>query len=132
MAQMTVNANQLTSPAWAGDYLNREHLLPGGAKVAAADFDADDDGRKPIRSGTLLGRTIAERDAGTALGAAADADEEFYLLAFDVTDALQNNDVELYRHGSLVKENFLPAFSGLSDALKSAIRDNYECTKGVN
>lgn len=42
MAQVTVNANQITSPVWAGDFLNREHLVPGGARVDAAQFPATD------------------------------------------------------------------------------------------
>jgi hypothetical protein len=54
------------------------------------------------------GRTYAERDASTAFGAAAVTDDEIYLSLFDVTDAKNNDDVELYRHGSLVKENYLP------------------------
>lgn len=83
-----------------------------------------------LQSGILLGRTYAERDAGTPYGPAADSDDEFYLLAFDVTDANFNNDCELYRHTGLVKENYLPVFSTLSSAQKAKIRALYETTVG--
>jgi hypothetical protein len=204
MARITEATNSLTPPAWAGDFLNREHLLPGGAKLDAAQFLAtdsvvvvvgaagaaanattvpvdalpgalpdntlldfggkkfarvngaavagatsitvdalatalvDDDtatyagvGVRTVRSGTLVGRTYTERDAGTGYGIAADADDEIYLVAFDVPDVSVNNDVDLYRHGGSVKENFLPNFSALSTTLKAAVRSLYETTRGV-
>lgn len=205
MAKVTVNANQLSSPAWAGDDLGGENLMPGGAKIVASQFNApdavvvvvgaagalanatsvpvdalagpipsgtlldfgakkfarlssaaaagatslavdaiptalvDDDTatypgtqKKNIPAGTLLGRTYTERDANTGFGPAADADEEFYLLAFDIEDAELGNDAELYRHGRLVFENYLPVFSTLSSTLKAKIRALYEVTKATN
>jgi hypothetical protein len=123
---------ELTSPAWAGDYLDRASLIPGGAKINASLFSAVN-GKKYIPSGTLLGRTLAERDAGTGFGPATVAsDDEIYLLAFDVTDAVFNDDCELYRHKCVVKENFLPGYSGLpaNDLLK--IQELYTCTLGAN
>lgn len=74
-------------------------------------------GTEFIASGTLIGRTLAERDANTAFGAAAVTDDEIYLSLFDISDAKNNDDVELYRHGSLVKENYLPNYSSLSTAV---------------
>lgn len=204
MADVTTYPNQLTSPAWAGDFLNREHLLPGGAKVDASQFLATDgaivtltanasaaatsiavtalanpipagtllrfgvgklayttanaaagavtitvealpagltngdkatykgSGMKPVTilGGTLLGRTWAERDAGTAFGPAADADEEIYFLAQDITDASKNNDADLYRHGGIVKETFVPGWAALSSTLKTFVRSRYQCTVG--
>ena len=207
MARISEESNTLTAPAWAGDFFNREHLLPGGAKLVAADFNSVDAvlvtlsaneaigqtalsvsalpaalpagavldfgsgenivklasaaaagateitiaealtvalesgdtatypgtlNRKTVVSGTLVGRTYTERDAGTGFGAAADDDDEFYLVAFDARDLNDNTDVELYRHGGIVKENFLPVFSALSSALKAKIRALYETTRGVN
>lgn len=204
MADVNSYPNQLTSPAWAGDFLNREHLMPGGAKVDASQFMATDgavvtltanalvnavsiavtalanpipsgtqlrfgagkyayttanaaagatsiavealpvaltsgdkatykgSGMKPVTilGGTLLGRTWAERDAGTAFGPAADADEDIFFLAQDITDATKNNDADLYRHGSIVKENFVPGWAGLSSTLKAFVRSRYQCTIG--
>lgn len=205
MAKIQIDDNQLTPPAWAGDFLNREHLVPGGAKLDAAAFNAPDavvvtvgaagalaaatsvpvdalSGPIPagtvlnfgtdkfavltaaaaagatslavtaiptalvdndtatyggvlsknIPSGTFIGRTFAERETGDAFGPADAADEEFYLVAFDVTDADNNADVELYRHGSIVKENFLPGWATMSAGLKADLRANYTTTKGVN
>lgn len=131
MARITDTTATLTSPGWAGDYLNREHLIPGGAKVDPAGWSADSAGRKPIPSGTAVGRTFAERDAGTGYGPAGDADDEVYLVAFDVTDAVLNSDVELYRPNSVVKETYVPGFAGLSAAVKAKLRAAYVCTVGV-
>lgn len=122
---------ELTPPTWAGDYLDRETLIPGGAKINAALFTAVD-GKKYIQSGTLLGRTYVERAAGTGFGPATVAtDEEIYLLAFDVTDAVINDDCELYRHKALVKENFLPGYGTMVQATIDKIRELYTSTIGA-
>lgn len=131
MARMETTGPTLASPVWAGDYLNREHLVPGGAHLDAAAFTADAQGRKNVVAGTAIGRTYAERDAGTGFGPASDLDDEIYLVALDVTDAAVNPAVELYRHGSIVKENFLPNWAGLSAAVQAAIRDAYDTTRGA-
>ena len=88
--------------------------------------------KKVVPNGTVVGRTISERDAGTGYGPAVSSDDEIYILVHDVTDADANNDCDLYRWGSLVKENFLPNWSTLAGALQTAIRAKYQCTKGVN
>jgi len=132
MARITDTTTTLTGGAWAGDYLNREHLVPGGSKVVAAAFTVNGEGRAFIPSGTLIGRTFAERLAGTAFGPAGDLDDEVFITAFDVFDALVNSDVDLYRPGSIVKENFLPQFGSISAALTTKYRDLYVTTRGVN
>jgi hypothetical protein len=86
---------------------------------------------KRIDAGTLLGRTRTERDAGTGFGPWASGDEEVYLLQFPVTDAAQNPDCELYRHGALVKENLLPGWDDRPAGEKTAIRAAYECVRGA-
>jgi hypothetical protein len=194
----------LQAPVWAGDWLNRDSLLPGGAKLNAAEFRGPDavlvdvgaagaaggatsipvvalSGPIPsgtlldfgtnkfarltanaaagatsltvsaiptalvdadtawytgtavdsVPSGTVVGRTIAERDAGTGFGIAVDTDDEIYIIAFDVTDVSDINDVELYRHHRVVKENFLPGWAGLAGALKTKVRSLYHCTRGA-
>ena len=65
-------------------------------------------GRKQIVSGSLVGRTLAERNANTAYGLAAEADDEIYFIPFDVTDANTNPDCEKVRHGATIAENHLP------------------------
>ncbi len=132
MAKINYTGPTLASPVWAGDFLDRNALVPGGAKINAADagFVAVN-GKKPIPSGTALGRTLAERNAGTGFGPAAAADEEVFLLALDVSDALVNNDCELYRPGRIVKENFLPGFGGLAAGVIAILRDLYVMTRGA-
>jgi len=130
MKRVSYSTPALTSPAWAGDFLDRETLLPGGAKVDPSAFTTVN-GKKYIPAGTLIGRTFAERTAGTGFSPATVAsDDEIYLLAFDVVDAITEDDCELYRHGSLVKENFLPGYSGLSAPTLAKIQELYTCTLG--
>lgn len=83
-----------------------------------------------VPSGTVLGRTYAERDAHTPYGPAADADDEVFLLVFDITDVTKNADAELYRPSCVVKENYLPVFTSLSSTLKAKLRATYICTVG--
>jgi hypothetical protein len=203
MARITTTDNTLTAPRWAGDWLDREHMLPGGAKLLASAFAREDavvvtlDGSADVgatsltvdalsgaipsgtllhfgsgefarltaaaaaddtdltveaipvaledgdsatyagtesyavRSGTLVGRTFAERAAGTAFGPHAENDDEVYLVVYDVLDVSVNNDVELYRPGSIVKENFLPNFADWSAADLAALRATYTTTRGA-
>lgn len=205
MARFSYPDNSTTAPVWAGDWLDREHLVPGGAKVLASAFNVNSavvvttsaqasanatsisvtalsgaiptgtilyfgetgelarlsanaaagatslsvdaipaqiesgdtatytgtSALKTIASGTLIGRTFTERASGTAFGPADASDDEIYLVAFDVADAAINNDVELYRYGSIVKENLLPQWSTLSSGLKAALRSRYQTTVGV-
>jgi hypothetical protein len=130
---MTTTGPTLARPVWAGDFLSRDHLVPGPFKVNPAGFVADGSGRKHIPSGTLLGRTIVERDAGTGFGPADDTDDEIFLSAFDVVDAVVLDDVEMYRPGSQVKENFLPDYATIAaDApLLARLREIYLCTRGA-
>lgn len=205
MASITYsNWTKNRNAPWMGDFGEREHLMPGGARLDAAQFRATDAvvvtvsaaalagattitvtalsgpipnntlldfgttkfarltaaaatgattltvdalptalaigdvatypgiGLKTIASGTLLGRLRTERDAGVGFGPWATGDEDVYLLAFDVADAAKNAECELYRHGSLVKENFLPGFATLAAGALTAIRSNYETTRGAN
>lgn len=205
MARIVDSSNQQSAAAWAGDFLDREHLMPGGAKLDASQFLATDGvtvttsaqaladatsisvsalsgalpsgtilyfgeskefamltaaaaagatsitvqalpqtiesgdsatyagttGIKRVVSGTVIGRTYTERDANTGFGPAAASDDEFYLVAFEVTDAAVNADVDLYRPGSIVKETFVPNWSSLASGVKSAVRSRYQTTIGA-
>lgn len=204
-SMVTIGGPTIGTARWAGDYLGRDNLIPGGAKIDAAQFKSDDAvtvvvgvagaaiaavavpvaalanpiptgtvlyfggakvaqlsaaaakgavtlavnalpaalvsgdtatylgvGPKYIPSGTTVGRTLAERDAMTPFGVPADADDEVFLIAFDVTDANRNDDIELYRNNNLVYENFLPAdFAALSATLKGKLRTSYRCSIGA-
>lgn len=132
---MTVQTPTLTSPNWQGDFMGREQILPAGGKLDNTAFGAaDSSGKIPIPSGTVVGRTIAERDAGSPFGPCADTDVDVYLLANDVTDALVNDDCELASpfSGVRVKENFLPGWAGLSAAVKALVRARYVCYNGIS
>jgi hypothetical protein len=129
MAKFTQETDTRAQPRWAGDYLNREHLLPGGARLVAADFTADSSGRKPVASGTIVGRTTAERNAAAGWGPAADTDNEVRVVAFDVLDAARSNEFEIYRPGSIVKLDMLPAAP--SAAVEALLRATYDVVKGV-
>lgn len=82
--------------------------------------------KKLIVSGTVIGRTNAEAIAGTPFGPAANTDDQVYLLAFDIHDALRNPDADLYRYGRLVKMNFLPQYATMGATLLGKVRTNYE------
>ena len=204
MARIVDGTNTLTSAAWAADYFDRDHLVPGGARLDAAQFFNTDSvvvvvgaagaaggatsvpvaaltgaipsgtvlnfgtnkfatlsaaaaaaatsltvlaiptarvsgdtaryagtGYDTVPSGTLLGRTIAERDALTGYGPWVTGDDEVYLLAFDVTDVSINPDCTLYRNMSIVKETFLPNWANWTAGMKAALRAAYRTTIGV-
>lgn len=90
-------------------------------------------GKKQVPSGTLIGRTNAERDAFAAWGPADVAgDDEIYLTVREAADLAKNNDTEIYRHNSVVKENYLPGWATLAGGVKTKIRALYQCIVGVN
>ena len=87
---------------------------------------------KSLPSGTVVGRTIAERDAGTPYGPADAADDETYIVAFDVSDLNRVNDIELVRHNTVIKENFLPGWSALAAGVQADVRAAYRCMRGTD
>lgn len=88
--------------------------------------------KKVVVSGTVVGRTYAERDAGTGFGPAISTDDEIYIVAFDVEDVDRNNDAALYRPGGIVKETYLPNWATLGTPLQTALRSRYQCVRGAN
>ena len=132
MAKVNFNENTNSPPVWMGDFGSRESILPMPAKLETTEFAAGADGKKRVPSGTLVGRTLAERDAGTGFGVADVAnDDEMFLTARDVGDLEIDNDIEFYRHQRLVKENFLPDWDALDVAEKTKVRELYACIEGV-
>ncbi|MEO1208865.1 MAG: hypothetical protein AAFX78_04905 [Cyanobacteria bacterium J06638_20] len=81
-----------------------------------------------IPAGTIVGRTYAERDAGTAFGKGDvdTPDDQLFLTAFDVPDAVESPYIVLLRHNTRIYEDKLPGWSGLSATAKAAIRSRYE------
>ena len=89
--------------------------------------------RKPVSSGILVGRTFTERGNLVGFGVAdtTTPDDELFLTAFAVDDALINPDVTLVKHGTLIYEDKLPGWAGLSTGAKTAIRSRYRCIASV-
>jgi hypothetical protein len=107
------------------------------AAIEASDtatFTVTDPVPLQVPSGTAVGRTLAERNAGTQFGPAASGDDEVYLTYFDIQDASVNPDFVAYRPyaGRVVKENFLPGFSGLAAAVVTALRARYILIRGAD
>ena len=129
-----------TPPVWAGDGLSHYTQMPNGSLLEEADFIPYEtsDGRLYIPSGTLVGRSEAERNAGTAFGIADPAtDDEMFLILYDVYDIRDDNTVQLYRPTKLVFYNHLPQtlLDGsplIPSTTYDAIRDIYTCWFGAD
>lgn len=111
-----------------------EALEVAVADNATAVYTAVDTTPVTVVSGTPVGRTLAERDAGDQFGPADAADDEIYLIYFDVQDASINPDFVAYRPyaGRIVKENFLPGFDDLAAGVVTALRTRYTMIRGAD
>jgi hypothetical protein len=67
-----------------------------------------------IPSGTLVGRYNPARNSSGLYVPAVVGMDEIYLTMFDIPNANLYNDVEFYRHYSLVKENYLPNYAAMT------------------
>lgn len=64
MAHVSQTAPQVTSPAWAGDFLGPEHLVPAGVKLDVAQFYAPDSVRVVVgAAGAAANATSVPVDA---------------------------------------------------------------------
>lgn len=84
---------------------------------------------KIVPAGTVLGQTYAEKEAGDPIGPAADGDDEVF-ITFNEVNADETDDVDVVRHGTLIKVNFLPVWSGLSATVKGKVRAQYQTILG--
>jgi hypothetical protein len=132
---------RLTVSAKYGDTALTVSALPTALAVNdTARYNSLGPQSKFIRSGILVGRTLAERDAGTPYGApdVATPDDELFLIAFDVPNTYLDNDIVLVKQQSNVKENYLPNYdtvlapAGVASATLLKIRTLYRCIKGVD
>lgn len=115
-ADAIVGATTLTVEALAEPILTGDSATYAGAGVK----------KKRVASGTLIGRTYTERDAGTGYGPWAIADDDVHLVAFEITDAADRPDVELVAHGTKIYENALPGWTGSTTQFKAAVRAAYQ------
>ncbi len=129
---------RVSAPVWVGDEVIGLNLMPNGSLLTdVTGITPQADGRLYLPSGTLLGRSYAERTAGDGFGIADVAsDDEMWLLLYDIYDVNDNNEVQFYRHNRLVYENFLPNLPDgtLLDGspVQATIRSLYECWYGAN
>jgi hypothetical protein len=95
-------------------------------------------GTETIPSGSIVSRTIAQRDAASPWHAAIATDADIRLVAFDLPNAKVDAVAALYKPGSRVKENYLPGYStvlrpgGTDSSLMTALRAIYECYPGTD
>lgn len=100
---------------------------------------------KTIPSGMLVSRTLAQRDANALWHPAISTEAEIALIAFDIPNAIVDDDIALYRPnaGLIVKENYLPGYNvtagfWFSDAgvtptaNLTKLRAIYNCIKGTD
>lgn len=113
-----LGATSITVDALAGEV----------ADDATATYDATPNSFI-VASGTLVGRTVAERNSGADFGPAADGDDEIYITLGDV-DMDKSVEVDLVRHGTLIKTNFLPAYAAASSTIKGKLEAQYQLMLG--
>jgi hypothetical protein len=129
---LTFGATQVVTSAWTSPDSKEILVFPIPAAIADATVCTYAGiGARPLYAGTLVGRTYAQRDAGVMFHNAVDADEEIYIVAFDIPDALRTNEISLIRPQTRIKENRLPGFSSLSATLKTKVRTLYQCYRGT-
>lgn len=115
-----------SNAAFLQDEASREHIMAVGAMLHAPDFALDANGDRYVASGTLVGRTRAEKIAGRGFGPFAAGDEEVFLLARSVDNADDNADCTLVRHGALILVSALPASVTGTPANLAEVRARYQ------
>lgn len=137
MAGISYGTKKQTDKRWAQDQLDRHSLIVGGGHLEKSEFTLPNpDGYNVIYAGTLVGRTWAEKEAGTGYGPADVAnDEQIYLTTEDVNFGdgtpgsadfvSKDGHTSLYRHGSQVRETSLPNWASMNAATKAKIRELY-------
>lgn len=125
-----------TSPNWLGTSITQDGTtLAGGVRLDATAFTAESDGKKRIYSGQIIGRTFAEREAGTPFGPVAESggnitDQEVYINLYDQTIGTEIGEdtqvaVLIPDKSNMVIENFLYDWANLSAAKKAWVRANH-------
>jgi hypothetical protein len=128
---VTFTDYQRVVPAWLGSRISDSKVItPGGIQLdVTALTTAYPD--KVIPSGTLLSRTLAERDAGTGYSPADPLDDQFAVLLYDTDMDMEDVSAGVQpMAGNILYENFLPGFDGLAVGLKAKLRELYTCLVG--
>lgn len=120
--------NTEVTPEWAAHPIQPIHLFPAGAIFDWSSVDAPVDGSpKMIRSGELIYFDLATGEARAF--EALDAPENCYIAPFSRLET-SGIDIELLRHGFMVKLNHLPQ-AGDND-IEAAVSAVYDVTYGYN
>ena len=130
---VTFGTVQKTVPQWLGTrYIDPKVTIPGGIFLNEADFTANANGKKYVNSGTVLGRTQAEKVAGTGYGKAAAGDTDITILIHDLIDvAVDPYGAGLVPNaGNTVYYNFLDDWDNLVAAVQTLVFSNFTCVKG--
>lgn len=138
-----------TTPVWFGSRMSDGKIsIPGGVRVNSADFPA---GQRVIASGTILGRTYAEKispavnadpnqpelllnNPGTGFGPIAVTDEDICINWFD--HDLDKDGLIIAaiapKSGNVLYYNFLPQWEEFANngEVLSLLFDNYVCVYG--
>lgn len=134
MAPSIKYSNEFGSkPVWLQTNLgvDQMHVHPGGIQLNPAAFTFAVGAPRIVKAGTLVGRTYAERDAGTGFGPYAATDNQIFLLFNDVDfdEGVQGDGLIPYR-GNVIAVNFLPGWATLPQPEKDYILANYDTFLG--
>ncbi len=131
--KVTIGTVQKTAPQWLIEKIVTDRLtIPGGIFIDEADFTADAKGKKLVPSGTLLGRTNAEKMAGTGYGKAAAGDEDITINLHDFMDVATDpyGAGIVPKAGISVAYNFLYDWDNLTAEVQALAFDNFHCLRG--
>lgn len=124
---LTFGSTSVITSEWTSPASKELLIFPSPGTIAdAATYAFPGYGARPIRDGIAVGRTFAERDAGAMFGLADANDDEIYLVAFPKPDVIHDNDIDLIRHGTRIRENYLPNFSTYAAGLQTKLRNSYQ------
>lgn len=134
MPKITETTIKKTPPAWLQQEEDRHVLLMGGGHLERTEFTLpNSDSNNVVYSGTLVGRTYADRESGIGYGPAdlaTDDDGQIFLLLHDVNfddDFLGvDGQCSLCRHGSQVAESSIPGWATMDAATQAKIRQLYQ------
>lgn len=125
-------AVDVVTSSWTSPEAKEIMVYPtSGAIADATVLSYPGYGARPLRSGTTVGRTVAERDAGALFGLGDGGDYELFLVAFDVPDVTTKNEIVLVRWGTRIKENRIPGFGALAAGVQVKLRQLYQMYRGT-
>ena len=113
-----------TGLPFLGDFATREHILPGGARLAATTV--------ALEPGSIVSRMdrsgpFSRQDPAVAANAGA----EVRLIVNTAVISTDAQDIEIIRPGTLIRRNYLPQWATLHQTNKDRLEAIYEMTQGA-